>query len=144
MNNIYLKSVFVNPFLLLLTVMYWHHSSEKSMWLLMVQIFILLMFHLFDFKVSYQKDEDYRVDKNIAFFKVLNFVILGRFQNKISFIKKSVIAEIFQVVGVSLVVFLCLFYNVSLNITVLSCLLAPFLFFILMFKTKFITFYSEI
>jgi hypothetical protein len=124
--------------------MYWHHSSEKSMWLLMVQIFILLMFHLFDFKVSYQKDEDYKVDKNIDLYKFLSFVLLGRFQNKISFVKKSVIAELIQVVGVGLVVFLCLFYNVSLNVAVLSCFLAPFLFLILMFKTKFITFYSEI
>lgn len=138
----YLKSLFVNPWVLSGTVMYWNFSENKSFITLTALISLLFIFHLFDFKKIKEKNETALVKINLSFKKLIVLVAFNALQSNQLYLKASILLQLLNIIIICSMLIFVLVIGFDVRYTAPTVFLAPFILTYIFLKLGWITFYT--
>lgn len=125
------KNIFtfpVNPVVLCLSVLYWHHSSNKTFVLLTILITLVLLLHLLDLYNRQSKNWNcVTLHQKLDIFKLINITMFGGYQSKCIAIKCNLLVEFLLVILTCAFLVTVMLLNVNLTLALMTCFVFPIL-----------------
>ena len=143
MNKLYFKSSFYNPNIYLASVMFWHFSKEKNLYLLILLVLLPIIFYSFDFVKKFSnKKNNYNEETKLKISEIIQYVYFRRVNGKRIIRETNIIVELFSITVVSLVLIIGL-NSTNLTTTVISSFCTPFIIAYILDRTHHVRYFRE-